>query len=273
MFSGPTSRPSCAKTTLTESQVASCQRHHAAARLGVVDRPGRAARGLQRLRRAAVVVGRVGIDALLDRRRQVVDLERGPGLALGVGGEVELAGQRVALGRGQRDDLTVRRVDRGQRRRRSAARVADRAGVDGALRGRLEPRLDRRIDLEAAVLDGVQPVAVLELLLDEVEDVGLADPAVLVPRVEVQTLVGCVLVLAGGDVALLLHRLQHLVAPGQRRPRVEERVVLGRRLRQARDHRRLGQGQIAGRASRSRSRPPPRRRSRWRRRWSRRERC
>ena len=47
-----------------------------------------------------------------------------------------------------------------------------------------------------------------------------------------------------GDVALLLHRLEHLVAPLEGGLRVQERVVLGGRLRQPGDHRRLGQVEV-----------------------------
>src|SRR6185503_670710 len=178
---------------------------HAAPRLGVVDGPGGASIiDLERLRRGAVVERRVGVDPLLDRSGQVVDLEGGAGLALGVGSEVELAVRRVALGGGEGNDLPVRWVHRGKRRGRPTARVTDRAGVDRALRRGLEPGLDRREDLETPVLDGVQAVAVLELLLDEIEDVRLADPAVLVSRVKVQPSCECTLVLARGDVTLLL---------------------------------------------------------------------
>src|SRR3954454_14469163 len=114
--------------------------------------------------------------------------------------EVELAVRGVTLGRGERDDLAVRRVDRGECRGRSPVGITDRAGVDRALCGVLEPRVDRRIDLEATVLDGVEPVAVLELLLDEVEDVRLVDSVVLVSGVEVEGLGDRVIELARGYV-------------------------------------------------------------------------
>ena len=54
-------------------------------------------------------------------------------------------------------------------------------------------------------------------------------------------------VFLGADVALLLHRPQHLVAALGRRRRVEEGVVFGGRLRQAGDQRRLGQVEVLGR--------------------------
>ena len=68
----------------------------------------------------------------------------------------------------------LRRVNRGERRSRPAARVADRARVDGTLGVGLELRVDRRIDLEPAVADGVDAVLVDQLLLDVVEEVRLA---------------------------------------------------------------------------------------------------
>ena len=79
-------------------------------------------------------------------------------------------------------------VDRGERRLRAAARVADRAGVHRALGVGLERRVDRRIDLEPAVPDRVDPVLVDQLLLDVVEEVGLLDLLVLVAAVEAEPL-------------------------------------------------------------------------------------
>ncbi len=52
---------------------------------------------------------------------------------------------------------------------------------------------------------------------------------------------------AVGDVAELRHLPQHLVAPRPRRARVEDRVVLRRRLRQPGQQRRLRQGQLPDR--------------------------
>ena len=69
----------------------------AAGALGVVDGPGAAARQREGLRRAAVVVGRVGVDALLDRRGQDEGLERGAGLAVRLPGVVELVLRRRSL--------------------------------------------------------------------------------------------------------------------------------------------------------------------------------
>ena len=50
--------------------------------------------------------------------------------------------------------------------------------------------------------------------------------------------------LRGGDVAVLPHRLQHLVAAGESGARVRERIVDRRRLRQAGEQRRLHERQL-----------------------------
>src|SRR5258708_1634981 len=97
--------------TLTESQVAA--ESGITPPPGVVDGPGAPAGRFERLRRGAVVVGRVGVDPLLDRRRQDVGLERGPGLPVRLPGVVELFFAGEAFGRGEGDDLTVLGVDRG----------------------------------------------------------------------------------------------------------------------------------------------------------------
>ena len=151
---------------------------------GVVDGPGRPVVKGERHRALAGVVGGVGVHSLLQRGGEHVGLERGPGLAVGVGREVELGAGRVRRGRGHRQDVAVRGVDRGERRLRTAARVADRTGVDGVLGVGLERRVDRRVDLEPAAPDGVDAVLVDQLLLDVVEEVRLLDLLVLVALVE-----------------------------------------------------------------------------------------
>ena len=188
-FSGPTSRSSWAKTTLTESQVASAS--------DIVPPPGSALLTVQvpppgsveRHRRGAVVVGRVGVDALLDRRRQDEGLERGARLAVRLPGVVELVFAGVAFGRGEGDDLAGVRVDRGEAGRRAAFRVADGSTVDRFFGLCLQARVDRRVGLEAAVADGVDPVVVDQFLLDQVEEEGVADHLVLVAGVEAEAAV------------------------------------------------------------------------------------
>ena len=63
-------------------------------------------------------------------------------------------------------------------------------------------------------------------------------------RVQLQLLVDRAHVLAMADVLVVVHRQQHVVSAQQRRIRVEVGVVGRGRLRQARNHRRLGDAEI-----------------------------
>ena len=63
-------------------------------------------------------------------------------------------------------------------------------------------------------------------------------------RLQMQLLVHRPAVLLRGDLALGEHRLQHLLAPHERRRRVVQRVVDRRRLRQAGEQRRLRKRQV-----------------------------
>ena len=74
---------------------------------------------------------------------------------------------------------------------------------------------------------------------DEVEEVRLAAGGVARAVLELELLLGRLVRLGAGDVAVLGHLLQHLVAPLQRRRGVAEGVVLRRRLRQAGEQRGL----------------------------------
>ncbi len=118
--------------------------------------------------------------------------------------------------------------------------------LDRFAAGVLQLGVDRGVHLEPALADGVDPVLLDQLLLDEVEEVGLADLLVAVAGIEVDALVDRVLVLALADVSLLLHLFQHLVAALQGRPRVLQRVVQRRRLGDAGEHRGLGEGEVVG---------------------------
>ncbi len=223
------------------------QRHHATAGLVVVDFPGAAAGDLQRHRRGAVVVGRFGVDALLDRGRQDEGLERGAGLALGLPGVVELLFAFTAFARGEGDDRPGFRVDRGEAGDRAAFVTGVTGFGDRGFGLGLQIGPDRRVGLEAAVADGVDPVAVDQFLLDQVEEEGVVDHLVLVAGFEAEPVGARGAVFGLADVALFDHRPQHLVAPFQRRLGVEEGVVFGGRLRQPGDHRRLGQVEVLGR--------------------------
>ena len=218
--------------------------HRPAASLSVVDGPvGDPVVQRQGDRGLARVVGRIGVHALANGGGQHEGLERRPRLTVGIGGEVELGGRGVGLRRGHGDDVAVGGVDRDQRPRRPAVVVVG----DRLLGGGLELGVDRRMDLEAAVSHRVHPVLVDQLLGDVVEEVGLADGLVLAAAVEPQPRLERLLVVLLGDVSLPRHRLEHVVAPLHRPLRVQERVVLGGRLRQPGDQRRLGQVELLDR--------------------------
>ena len=181
------------------------------------------------------------VDPLRDGRDERHDLERRAGLALGVGGDVELR-VLVARGRGHREDVAVGRVDRHDRRRR-------RAGEAEVLRDRrarlaLEVEVDRRLDRQAAAADGLDAVALDELVGDVVEEVALAPLAEVAVALQPQRLADRG---AGGrvaDEADVGHLAQDRVAARRRGPRLAERVVLAGRLRQAGEQRRLRQREL-----------------------------
>ena len=99
---------------------------------------------LQRLR----VVGRLAdVDVLAQRAHQHHDLEDRTGLALALGGEVELRGRVLARG-GHRLDVAGLGVHRDQRRRRVAG--VRQAACDRRARLALELEVDGRVDLQPA---------------------------------------------------------------------------------------------------------------------------
>ncbi len=168
----------------------------------------------------------------------------GARLAVPLGGEVELALRIVGAG-DHRPHVAVARVDRDQRRG-----GVGRVGEGRAHRFQADPLqlwVDRRPHPQAAAAHGVDPVAVDQLVLDVVEEVGLAVLEVVAGDVEAEAAALGRLGTLGRDVAELRHLPQHLVAAGQRRARVEDRVVLGGRLRQPGEQRRLGQPQLPDR--------------------------
>ncbi len=152
---------------------------------------------------------------------------------------------RVVGAGDHRPDLAVAGVDRDQRR----------GGVGRVGEGRahrfqadfLQVRVDRRLHLEPAAAHGVDPVLADQVVLDVVEEVGLAVLEVGVGDVEAEPGGGGRLGTVGGDVAELGHLPQDLVASRERRRRVEDRVVFGGRLRQPGQQRRLRQGQLPDR--------------------------
>ena len=135
------------------------QRHRPAARLGVVDRPGAAARDFQGLRRAAVVVGRLGIDPLPERVAKDEGLKRGARLAVRLPGVVELFLLASLWVEASATISPVGRIDRGKCRRPGRL-LGSRPRRHRRLPGvRLKLGVNRRVGLQAAVANGVDPVA------------------------------------------------------------------------------------------------------------------
>ena len=191
--------------------------------------------------RFRAVEGRVRVDPLLDRGGEDEGLEGRAGLAMALGGEVELAGGVVGAG-DHRPDVAVAGVDRDQRRGR-----VGRVGQGRAQRLEADPLqvgIDRRLDLEPAAANGVDPVLVDQLVLDVVEEVGLAVLEVALGDVQSKAAAlrrqGTVVV---GE-AELVHLAQHLVAPRLGQGRVEDRVVFGGCLWEPGEQRRLLQVQL-----------------------------
>ena len=181
----------------------------------------------------------VRVDPVPDRLRQHEGLEGGAGLTEGLGGQVELVLLVEGLARGHRPDVALLRVDHDDRGVRVPVGVQ--VLLDRRAGGRLQHRVDRGVDPESALLDLLLAVAVDQLLADVLEEVLLAlalvGLAALQPEAGHLGLVGALL----GDVALVGHLVEHQVAPLARRVGVAERVVRGRRLREARQQRGLGQ--------------------------------
>ena len=200
--------------------------------LGVVD--------VERLRG---VVRRVGVDPRADRGGEHERLEGRAGLAMPLGGEVEVA-LGVGPARRHRADLPVGGVD-GHDGRAGPARVGV-VGVDRLARLVLHLRVDRRVDPQASAAHDADAVALDQLLLHVVEEVRLTAldvaRAVLEPEPPLRR-PGRLLL---RDVPVGRHLLQHLVAALERGLRVAERVVLGRRLREPCEERRLVEPEVLG---------------------------
>ncbi len=117
--------------------------------------------------------------------------------------------------------------------------AADRMVGDRLLGGGLELRLERRVDLEPARAHGLEAVLVDQLFLDEVEEVLLGTGRVTVAAIEAEVLLLQLLGLVERDVALIGQCVEDLVAPLGRALRIAEGVVVGGRLRQPGEQRRL----------------------------------
>ena len=217
------------------------------------------------------VVGRVGVDPLLDRGGQDEGLEGRAGLAVALGGEVELALGVVGAG-DHRPDVAVAGVDRDQRRG-----GVGRVGEGRAHRLQADPlqvRVDRRVHLEPAAAHRVDAVLARSARSrrSRRSRAGGARSSRRRRRGRGPLRVGRLGPLVG-DVAELGHLPQHLVAARQRRRRVEDRVVFGGRLRQPGQQRRLRQAQLPDRLGEVDPRGAPGPRPRCCPRSSRRRRC
>ena len=132
-----------------------------------LDFVGRVAREPARFERVREVVGAVGVHALRQGLREVDRLEGRSGLAVAVGREVVL-GLLVALGLGHRLDVAVVRIDRHDRGRGVFGLVQDFG--DRFAREPLHVQVDRRVDLQAALFDGLGAVALHQLLAHVFEE-------------------------------------------------------------------------------------------------------
>ena len=183
------------------------------------------------------------VDLLHDSGRQHERLEGGSGLPARLGDEVELV--LPARGHGRHcPEGAVRRVDRYDGRCRIAGLVERLAYRD--LRGALEPRVDGRVDTQAARADGVRAVVPDQLVPDVAKEVRLADAVVELtrPQPEARALDGPA-VLGAGDIAVAEHRLEHDVPSREGRSRIGERVICGRRLRKPGQERSVAEVEIS----------------------------
>ena len=188
--------------------------------------------------RRAVEV-RVERNALVERGGEDERLERAAGLPSALRRQVELQLPPAREVADHRADGAGARVDRDERgagvgRLREMRR--DRRAGD-----LLQPRVDRRLDVQPARLDAPRAVEAHELLLDVAEEVRMDDLAVEAPGLEPERRVHGPAVLEPVDVARAEHRAQHFVPPQESDARPLQRVVHRRRLRQAGEQRRLRQ--------------------------------
>ena len=117
--------------------------------------------------------------------------------------------------------------------------------VIASFAARWNARVDRRVDAQAARLDGLDAVLGDQLVADVAEEVRLADLRVQPAGLQVQAPVAeRGLVAEDRDVAVLVQRLQHGGPALERVVGVEDRVVERRRLRQAGEQGRLHQRQV-----------------------------
>ena len=186
---------------------------------------------------------RGGGDPLLERLGEHERLERGAGLALALGGEVERRAV-VVVAADHRADLAGLVLDRHQRGARAAE--VGQPGADRVVGRLLEAPVDRRLDGQAALerLAGAGLAAaelVDDLLLDPGREVGVL--RLLARRLDVaaggERLGDALVVLLARDQALVQHPVQDEVAALLGGVRVGDRVIGARRGHDAGDQRGL----------------------------------
>ena len=191
----------------------------------------------------------VGVHARLERRGEREDLEARARLALGRGG-VHLGGGGAAVvvaSAHHRLDVAGRGVDGHECLLQLVVAAVGEELLHGGLGGLLVGGVNRGVDLEAALDDGVGAEVALQHALHVVGPVGVGALLVQVgvTKVELDGLgLGGVVVLLG-DVAQAQHVVQDLVAALEAGAGVHGRVVVGGRVGQADERGGLGQREVA----------------------------
>ncbi len=174
----------------------------------------------------------------------LVDVHHDGGVEL-VGDEGVVAPARVFV-RGRIDPLG----HEVPRRLAKAAPAVPRpqAALDGQLRGLLDAEVERRVNLEAALVEvlDAELLVVLDVLPDLLGEVGADARRFLFVRAEDDRRVQCLLVLPAVDEALLEHAVEHVVAAPEGLVGMGDRRVRHRRADHPRDHGGLGDGQLLG---------------------------
>ena len=197
-------------------------------------------------RRRHVVRG-VRVHAPRHRRSEDERLEGRAGLPPRLREQVELIVRAARDDRGHRADRAGVRIDRDDRR--GGVLAAVQRPRDRLVRQTLQSRLDRRVDAQTARANCLRAVCPDELVAHETEEVRLTDLLVEIPGLKARRAAPArARILLRRDHLLPEHREQHLVPPGDRAGRIDERVVGRRRLRQPREQRRLGECETARRA-------------------------
>ena len=189
---------------------------------------------------------RRGADALLEGGQIDERLERGAGLAVRIGRDVELVPHGVRLAAGHRQHLAAARINRHDRGLRHA--LALQAILERLLGQLLLMQVEGGDDLHAATEGLRGSEAVDELLGDELGPVGV----VRIQRLRLNAIDGeqTTALLNGSrigvDEALRGHRLEDDVAARERGLGVVDGVVRGGRLEDRGEQRRVGRVEVPG---------------------------